>query len=162
MAHDPRRDRRQRPPRQAHRRSLRRSSPQCRSSRVRTSPGRRCQALQQSPCRQLRLAQDEAVFDPVIARQLGVSPKTIPNRVSGVLRKLRVPDRARAVVLAREAAVDGPIRLVHCGHRSADDRAGSTYDTLESDVHTGLPARCCSNTPSTSKPGSVTILLRVR
>ncbi|MBP2329567.1 DNA-binding NarL/FixJ family response regulator [Kibdelosporangium banguiense] len=41
-----------------------------------------------------------------MARRLDVSPKTVRNRVSSVFRKLRVPDRARAIVLARKAGMD--------------------------------------------------------
>ncbi|SMD24703.1 two component transcriptional regulator, LuxR family [Kibdelosporangium aridum] len=54
-----------------------------------------------------------------IARQLVVSPKTVRNRVSNILRKLRAPDRAKAIVLAHEAGIGAArIRPVHCGHRS--------------------------------------------
>lgn len=41
----------------------------------------------------------------VIARELTLAPKTISNRVSSVFSKLRVTDRAHAIVLAREAGL---------------------------------------------------------
>lgn len=41
----------------------------------------------------------------LIARQLGISAKTARNHVSNVFTKLGVPDRARAIVRAREAGL---------------------------------------------------------
>ncbi len=41
----------------------------------------------------------------VIARDLGLAPKTISNRVSAIFTKLRVADRAQAIVLARDAGL---------------------------------------------------------
>ncbi|NAZ83706.1 response regulator [Kineococcus sp. R8] len=43
-----------------------------------------------------------------IARQLSLSPKTVRNYTSTVLRKLRVADRTQAGALAREAGLDAP------------------------------------------------------
>lgn len=40
-----------------------------------------------------------------IARDLALAPKTISNRVSAVFGKLRVADRAKAIVLARDAGL---------------------------------------------------------
>ncbi len=45
-----------------------------------------------------------------ITRRLVVSEKTVRNHVSNVFAKLGVPDRARAIVVAREAGLgDGPL-----------------------------------------------------
>ncbi len=43
-----------------------------------------------------------------IARRLFLSPKTVRNRVSDVLGKLRARSRAEAVALARDAGLGGP------------------------------------------------------
>ncbi|GIJ45978.1 DNA-binding response regulator [Virgisporangium aliadipatigenens] len=43
--------------------------------------------------------------NPEIARRLIVSPKTVRNRISCIFAKLRVPDRAHAIVRAREAGM---------------------------------------------------------
>jgi DNA-binding NarL/FixJ family response regulator len=43
--------------------------------------------------------------NPAIARDLALAPKTISNRVSSVLAKLGVTDRAQAIVLARDAGL---------------------------------------------------------
>ncbi|ASW57313.1 hypothetical protein CIK06_00095 [Plantactinospora sp. KBS50] len=40
-----------------------------------------------------------------IARRLFVSPKTVRNRVSSIYNKLHVPNRARAILLARSAGL---------------------------------------------------------
>lgn len=40
-----------------------------------------------------------------IIRQLGISPKTARNHISNIFGKLRVADRAQAIVLAREAGL---------------------------------------------------------
>lgn len=40
-----------------------------------------------------------------VARQLRISVKTVRNHVSNILTKLGVPDRGRAIVLAREAGL---------------------------------------------------------
>lgn len=45
--------------------------------------------------------------NPAIARQLGLSEKTVRNTLSTVLTKLGVPTRARAIVAAREAGLGG-------------------------------------------------------
>jgi DNA-binding NarL/FixJ family response regulator len=42
-----------------------------------------------------------------IARRLFVSPKTVRNRVSSIFDKLHVPNRARAILLARSAGLGG-------------------------------------------------------
>ncbi len=42
-----------------------------------------------------------------IARQLGVSEKTVRNVVSSILAKLRLADRSQAIVRAREAGLGG-------------------------------------------------------
>jgi DNA-binding NarL/FixJ family response regulator len=41
----------------------------------------------------------------VIARQLGLSPKTVANHVSNIFTKLQVTDRAHAIVTARRAGI---------------------------------------------------------
>jgi len=43
-----------------------------------------------------------------IARDLSLSPKTVRNYISNIFRKLRVADRAQAIVIAREAGMQGP------------------------------------------------------
>jgi DNA-binding NarL/FixJ family response regulator len=40
-----------------------------------------------------------------IAHRVGVSPKTVRNHLSNILTKLQVPDRAQAIVRAREAGL---------------------------------------------------------
>lgn len=47
----------------------------------------------------------EGLSNGEIAKRLFLSRKTVSNRVSVVFRKLEVPDRARAIVLAREAGL---------------------------------------------------------
>ncbi|MEU4692858.1 response regulator transcription factor [Actinoplanes sp. NPDC023714] len=42
-----------------------------------------------------------------VARRLSLSGKTVRNYLSGILGKLRVPDRAQAIVRAREAGLGG-------------------------------------------------------
>jgi DNA-binding NarL/FixJ family response regulator len=42
----------------------------------------------------------------VIAREMSLSPKTVRNYISNIFRKLRVADRAQAIVLAREAGIE--------------------------------------------------------
>jgi DNA-binding NarL/FixJ family response regulator len=48
--------------------------------------------------------------NPEIARRLHLSPKTVRNHVSNIFTKLRVADRAQAVIRAREAGLgrEGP------------------------------------------------------
>ena len=41
----------------------------------------------------------------VIANQLALSPKTVANYVSNLFSKLQVPDRAQAIIRAREAGM---------------------------------------------------------
>ena len=41
----------------------------------------------------------------VIARELEISDKTVRNHVSNILAKLRVADRAEAIVRARESGL---------------------------------------------------------
>lgn len=43
--------------------------------------------------------------NPVIARNLCLSPKTVRNHISSVLSKLRVADRAEAIIRARDAGL---------------------------------------------------------
>jgi DNA-binding NarL/FixJ family response regulator len=43
--------------------------------------------------------------NPTIAGQLGISEKTVRNNVSSILTKLCVADRARAIILARDAGL---------------------------------------------------------
>lgn len=43
-----------------------------------------------------------------VARQLGLSPKTVANHLSTILTKLRVQDRSQAIVLARRAGLVPP------------------------------------------------------
>ena len=52
-----------------------------------------------------RLAHGED--NETIARVLGLSSKTVRNQVSTILNKLGVPDRAAAMVLARDAGLGG-------------------------------------------------------
>lgn len=47
----------------------------------------------------------EGARNPAIARQLGISPKTVRNHLSNVLSKLQVADRAEAIIKAREAGL---------------------------------------------------------
>lgn len=47
-----------------------------------------------------------------IARRLFVSPKTVRNRVSSIFTKLHVPNRARAILLARSAGLGGAMLAV--------------------------------------------------
>lgn len=46
--------------------------------------------------------------NPVIAQQLFLSPKTVRNHVSSIFAKLRLADRAEAIVRAREAGLGRP------------------------------------------------------
>jgi DNA-binding NarL/FixJ family response regulator len=47
--------------------------------------------------------------NPMIARKLGISPKTLRNHVSNIYRKLQIYDRAQAVlVAAREGLIGAP------------------------------------------------------
>ena len=48
--------------------------------------------------------------NPVIGERLGLSEKTVRNYVSNVFTKLHVADRARAIVLARDAGMGKPVR----------------------------------------------------
>ena len=43
--------------------------------------------------------------NPVVARRLGVSGKTVRNHVSNIITKLQVSDRTAAVLKAREAGL---------------------------------------------------------
>jgi len=43
--------------------------------------------------------------NPLIAKSLGISPKTVRNHLSNVLGKLQVEDRAEAILKAREAGL---------------------------------------------------------
>lgn len=44
--------------------------------------------------------------NPEIARRLRLTPKTVRNHVSNIFAKLRVADRAEAIIRAREAGLD--------------------------------------------------------
>jgi DNA-binding NarL/FixJ family response regulator len=44
-----------------------------------------------------------------IARRLDLATKTVSNHISAVLAKLRVPDRAAAIIRAREAGLGRPV-----------------------------------------------------
>jgi DNA-binding NarL/FixJ family response regulator len=55
-----------------------------------------------------RIARGEA--NPVIARHLGISAKTVRNHVSNILDKLMVVDRSQAIVRAREAGLGREVR----------------------------------------------------
>lgn len=46
--------------------------------------------------------------NPEIAQRLSLSPKTIRNHVSNIFTKLRVADRAQAIIRAREAGLGKP------------------------------------------------------
>ena len=52
-----------------------------------------------------RIAHGDA--NPVIARDLGLSEKTVRNHVSTILNKLQVADRGAAIARARDAGVGG-------------------------------------------------------
>ena len=52
-----------------------------------------------------RIARGDA--NPVIARDLGLSEKTVRNHVSTILNKLQVADRGAAIARARDAGVGG-------------------------------------------------------
>lgn len=43
--------------------------------------------------------------NPQIAERLGLSQKTVRNHVSSIFTKLRVADRAQAILLARDAGM---------------------------------------------------------
>jgi DNA-binding NarL/FixJ family response regulator len=43
--------------------------------------------------------------NPTIGRQLGITEKTVRNNVSAILTKLRVADRAQAIIAARDAGL---------------------------------------------------------
>ena len=43
--------------------------------------------------------------NPVIARQLGLAPKTVANHVSAIFGKLQVADRTEAMLRARDAGL---------------------------------------------------------
>ncbi|PPK61607.1 DNA-binding NarL/FixJ family response regulator [Actinokineospora auranticolor] len=50
----------------------------------------------------------DGVSNTVIARALTLSPKTVRNHVSSIFAKLRVEDRAQAIVRARKAGLGHP------------------------------------------------------
>lgn len=50
--------------------------------------------------------------NPTIGRQLGITEKTVRNNVSAILVKLRVADRAQAILAAHEAGM-GPAATTH-------------------------------------------------
>jgi DNA-binding NarL/FixJ family response regulator len=52
--------------------------------------------------------------NPSIARKLGISEKTVRNNVSAILVKLRVADRAQAILAAHDAGM-GPGPTHHRG-----------------------------------------------
>ncbi|MEP6979961.1 MAG: LuxR C-terminal-related transcriptional regulator, partial [Nakamurella sp.] len=46
--------------------------------------------------------------NPAIGRQLGITEKTVRNNVSAILAKLRVADRAQAILTAHDAGLGSP------------------------------------------------------
>jgi DNA-binding NarL/FixJ family response regulator len=60
-----------------------------------------------------------------IARRLFVSPKTVRNRVSSIFNKLHVPNRARAILLARSAGLGGPMTPAVSVERAVRTLSGS-------------------------------------
>jgi pimeloyl-ACP methyl ester carboxylesterase/DNA-binding CsgD family transcriptional regulator len=50
--------------------------------------------------------------NPAIANQLSISPKTVRNHINAIFDKLDIPNRAQAIVRAREAGMGEPRRLV--------------------------------------------------
>jgi DNA-binding NarL/FixJ family response regulator len=72
-----------------------------------SSPGRSAQAFPELTAREREvlelIARGEG--NAAIARELGISQKTVRNHVSNVFTKLRVVDRAQAIVKARDAGI---------------------------------------------------------
>jgi DNA-binding NarL/FixJ family response regulator len=58
--------------------------------------------------RAVRVAADGAQhrINPEIARQLGLSVKTVRNHVSNIFTNLQVAGRAEAIIQARDAGLD--------------------------------------------------------
>jgi DNA-binding NarL/FixJ family response regulator len=75
-------------------------------SKVQTSSGGPLGRLTTREIEVLRLMAGGA-SNPMIARKLGISPKTLRNHVSNIYRKLQIYDRAQAVLVAAREGLIG-------------------------------------------------------
>jgi hypothetical protein len=83
-----------------------------------------------------------------IAATLVLSPKTVQNHISNIFTKLQVTDRARAIVMAREAGLGREpgrehVLLLQCRRRPIDSyaRAASSMTAAQIDGYLKPPAR---------------------